>query len=223
VGVVQQEDGTLFPVCERHAEKAAMLAFRVARPTDSFAPGKHDLTVARVGVGDAAPNVELPSLDGTRGLGEVVRVATAARGRPVALVFGSYNVPKFRKYLGEIEDLYQRYCNPVCFFLVYTQEVRFGDGRIADPRHRPEARPGEPESLVQRAERASKLVHDYGLSIPVLVDRLDDEVARTFGAFPLRLYLVGRDGRIAYQGPLGPYAFQPGELKNAIREELGGH
>lgn len=221
VGIVQQQDGTLFPACERHAAKASALAFRVIRPTDDpSALEQNDLTIPRVGVGDPAPDVELPRLDGEQGSGEAVRIASVACGRPIALAFGSYSVPKFRKYLADLEDLYQRFSERVCFFLVYTREVRFENGTgIAHRRFG--APPDGPESPASRAARARKLVRDFGLSMPVLVDGLDDEVTRVFGGYPLRLYLVGKDGRIVYQGAHGPYAFQPSELEDAIRQELG--
>jgi hypothetical protein len=63
-------------------------------------------------------------------------------------------------------------------------------------------------------------VEDFRLSIPVLIDGLDDDVTRAFGAYPLRLCLVGGNGRIVYQGMHGPEAFQPGELGTAIQAEL---
>ena len=220
VGVVQQRDGMLFAACELHAEKASALAFRVVRPGDDLsAVEEHDLTVPRVGVGDPAPDVELPLLDGKGPSSDCLQIATAARGRPIALVFGSYSVPKFRKYLGEVEDLHQRFSDRVSCFLIYTREVRFADGQDDSPRRRG-APPEGPESLPIRAARARKLVEDFRLSIPVLIDLLDDEVTRSYGAYPLRLYLVGRDGRIVYQGAHGPHAFQPAELEAAIQEEL---
>jgi hypothetical protein len=220
VGVVQQLDGTLFPACRLHAEKAAALAFRVVRPGDDLsAVEDHDLTVPRVRVGDPVPDVELPLLDGKRLVRDGLQVATEARGRPIALVFGSYSVPKLRRYLGAVEDLHQRFSDRVSFFLIYTREVRFEDGHDGGPRRRG-APPEGPESLLTRAARARKLVEDFRLSMPVLIDRLDDEVTRAFGAYPLRLYLVDRHGRIAYQGAHGPHAFQPAELEAAIRGEL---
>ena len=57
--------------------------------------------------------------------------------------------------------------------------------------------------------------------LPTLVDDLDDEVARRYGAWPDRLYLIGRDGRVAYQGGEGPSGFEPAELEAAIEQELG--
>jgi hypothetical protein len=37
---------------------------------------------------------------------------------------------------------------------------------------------------------------------------------------PERLYLVGRDGRIAYQGGMGPMFFRPAEWAEAIESYL---
>jgi len=54
----------------------------------------------------------------------------------------------------------------------------------------------------------------------VLLDELDDEVARQYGGWPDRLYLIGKDGRIAFQGDEGPMGFKPEQLQEAIDAEL---
>ncbi len=53
-----------------------------------------------------------------------------------------------------------------------------------------------------------------------LVDRMDDKVNKAYGAAPDRLYLVGRNGKIAYAGARGPMGFSPDELEKAIVAEL---
>ena len=58
------------------------------------------------------------------------------------------------------------------------------------------------------------------LEIPALVDEMDDAVAAAYAAMPERLYLVGADGRIAYQGGMGPMFFRPGEWEEAIESYL---
>jgi type I thyroxine 5'-deiodinase len=57
-------------------------------------------------------------------------------------------------------------------------------------------------------------------SIPVLIDEIDNEVARQYGGYPDRLYLIGKDGRIAFQGGPGPFGLRPGDLERAIDAEL---
>jgi len=56
--------------------------------------------------------------------------------------------------------------------------------------------------------------------MPAIVDKLDNRVNRAYGAQPDRLYLVGKDGKIAYAGDKGPRGFAPGELEDAIVAEL---
>ena len=55
--------------------------------------------------------------------------------------------------------------------------------------------------------------------IPVLLDDVDDAVALAYGGWPDRLYLIGRDGRVAFQGERGPDGFKPAEL--AARDRGG--
>lgn len=56
--------------------------------------------------------------------------------------------------------------------------------------------------------------------IPAVLDRIDDKVGAAYSGHPDRLYLVGKDGKIAYAGARGPFGFSPGELEMAIIEEL---
>jgi hypothetical protein len=41
-----------------------------------------------------------------------------------------------------------------------------------------------------------------------------------YNALPDRLYLIGKDGRIAFKGGHGPLGFKPAELEAAIETEL---
>jgi hypothetical protein len=60
------------------------------------------------------------------------------------------------------------------------------------------------------------------LEMPALVDEMEDAVAASYAAMPERLYLIGRDGRIAYKGGVGPMFFQPAEWERAIATSLAG-
>jgi hypothetical protein len=57
------------------------------------------------------------------------------------------------------------------------------------------------------------------MKMPMAVDGVDNAVASAYGGWPDRLYLVGRDGRIAFQGGEGPFGFKPEELERAIERE----
>ncbi len=77
-------------------------------------------------------------------------------------------------------------------------------------------------NLVERQEVCTACIDDLDIPIPAIVDRLDDRVNKDYAAQPDRLYLVGKDGKIAYAGGRGPGGFKTEELKQAIVQELSG-
>ena len=79
----------------------------------------------------------------------------------------------------------------------------------------------EPVSLEERQDVAQTCVASLDLGdFPVLVDGMDDAVSAAYEAWPDRLYLVGRDGRIAFKGDRGPAGFDPEALEQAMLAEL---
>ena len=79
----------------------------------------------------------------------------------------------------------------------------------------------DPISAGERAAVARQCLTALALEpMPALVDGLDDAVSAAYAAHPDRLYLVGRDGRIAFHGFEGPMGFDPGALEDAIQREL---
>jgi hypothetical protein len=78
----------------------------------------------------------------------------------------------------------------------------------------------EPTTSEERLAVATSCAVGLKMEMPMAVDGLDNAVASTYGGWPDRLYLVGRDGRIAYQGGDGPFGFKPAELEEAIETLL---
>ena len=74
----------------------------------------------------------------------------------------------------------------------------------------------DPVDADGRAEVAALCALRTELELPVLVDAVDDTVARAYGGWPDRLYLIAADGTIAYQGGEGPDGFLPEELADAL-------
>ena len=123
--------------------------------------------------------------------------------------------------MGELEQLYDRHGNEVAFFIVYIREAHPEDGWVLADNRREEIAVVDPVSLAERADAAEACALRLETRIPILLDDVDDEVASAYGGWPDRLYLIGRDGRIAFQGGEGPFGFKPEELARAIEVELG--
>ncbi len=114
-----------------------------------------------------------------------------------------------------LRDLYDQYHDRVRFLMIYIREAHPTDGWYLgthDIRHH--------QSSEERRKVASRCELTLQYGIPTLVDDMDDAVMTTWAAHPDRLYLVGRDGRVAYAGGVGPWGFKPPELKAAIDAEL---
>lgn len=122
--------------------------------------------------------------------------------------------------MGELEELYDRHRDEVAFFIVYIREAHPEDGWVLADNRREEIAVADPTSLDQRAAAADACVVRLRTRIPVLLDDVDDAVALAYGGWPDRLYLIGRDGRIAFQGEEGPSGFEPEQLALAIETEL---
>jgi hypothetical protein len=122
--------------------------------------------------------------------------------------------------LGELERLRERYGDEVAFFIVYIREAHPEDGWVLEENREEGVSVSDPTSLEERRDIAEACVVRLRTPIPTLLDDVDDAAALAYGGWPDRLYLVARDGRIAYQGGRGPDGFRPEELEEAIEAEL---
>ena len=106
------------------------------------------------------------------------------------------------------------------FFVVYIKEAHAIDSRA------PLGGEGmpiveDPISLEEREEVAETCMTKLALEpMPAIVDDMDNSAGGAYEAWPDRLYLIGRDGKIAYKGGPGPFGFAPDELEKAIEVEL---
>ena len=122
--------------------------------------------------------------------------------------------------MGELEELHDRHGADVAFFIVYIREAHPEDGWVLEDNREEGIALVDPVSLSERAAVADACAVRLQTRIPTLLDDVDDAVASAYGGWPDRLYLVGRDGRIAFQGGRGPDGFIPAELAHAIETEL---
>ncbi len=122
--------------------------------------------------------------------------------------------------MGELESIYAKHSDDVAFFVVYIREAHPEDGWVLTDNRDAGIALADPVTNGEREQVAETCAVRLEMTIPVLLDGLDDEVARRYGGWPDRLYLVGRDGRIAFQGGEGPFGFKPDELAAAIEVEL---
>ena len=122
--------------------------------------------------------------------------------------------------MGSLHELWEQHGDRVAFVVVYIREAHPEDGWVVTPNRDAGIAFNDPTSDEERHEAAASCALGLQIRMPVVVDRVDDAIARAYGALPDRLYLVGRGGRIAFQGEPGPFGFKPPDLSTAIAAEL---
>lgn len=106
------------------------------------------------------------------------------------------------------------------FFVVYIREAHPTDEWQVESNEREGILFAQPKSFDERSEIAQVCSLRLELSIPTLVDDLENSTDLKYYALPDRLFLIGRDGRIAYRGAPGPFGFVASELEQAITTYL---
>ena len=107
------------------------------------------------------------------------------------------------------------------FFVVYIHEAHAADGWQVEKNTKDGVEVKTATSEDEKHENASSCVRKLDLKMLALIDGLDNKVQLAYAGWPDRLYLIGRDGRIAFKGPRGPAGFRPPLLEAAIVKELG--
>jgi alkylhydroperoxidase family enzyme len=74
----------------------------------------------------------------------------------------------------------------------------------------------QPRLLTERTAVAGQCCARLEMSMPLLVDAMNDRVGHLYSGMPDRLYLIDQSGRIAYKGGRGPFGFKTGELEQSL-------
>ena len=163
-------------------------------------------------LGDEAPDFTLKSSDGK----SEVNLKKLIGPKPVVLVFGNFTCGPFRMQAGNVEKLYRLYKDRVDFVMVYVREAHPTDGWRMDGNDQVGIATAQPRTYDERATLAKSCGTLLGLGFPMVVDTIDDTVGSKYSGMPSRLYLIDRDGKVAYKSGRGPYGFKPSELEHSL-------
>ena len=101
--------------------------------------------------------------------------------------------------------------------LVYIREAHALDSRVPNLQG---PLIEDPITVLERAGAATQCQSALDLPFVAVIDGMDDATNRAYQGHPDRLYLVGKDGDIAFAGNRGPQGFDPDLLEEAIVAEL---
>ena len=75
----------------------------------------------------------------------------------------------------------------------------------------------QPSTYPERVAQSTQMVQELGITIPVLIDEMDNPVWCTYGPAPNIAYLIGTDGRIVAKQSW----YEPQLMQSAIEAYLG--
>jgi tetratricopeptide (TPR) repeat protein len=108
-----------------------------------------------------------------------------------------------------MEKLYQTYKDDAAIYIVYISEAHASDDSWPVG-YAKEMGIKEHTNYGERCAVAEKLVKDKKLTIPCLIDNMDNKAAEAYQGWPDRVFLVRTDGRLAVAAARGPWGFKPG-------------
>jgi len=109
----------------------------------------------------------------------------------------------------------------VKFLVVYVQEAHPTNGRQTDSNIAEGILFRQHQSYEERDQVAQTCSLDLHMTLPILVEEMDNAIDEVYGAAPERLYLIGSDGRVVYHGGAGPHFFDLDEWEEAIYACVG--
>ena len=107
-----------------------------------------------------------------------------------------------------MEKMYQDYKDIAEFRIVYITEAHAIDSHRAVP-YAIEQGINQPTTYADRCLIADFLVQDGTLTIPIIIDSIDDKVNELYQGLPSRIFLVRTDGILGVAAERGPWGFPP--------------
>ncbi len=120
-----------------------------------------------------------------------------------------------------LNRLYREYRDRVAFHIVYIQEAHPVDAWQDEDNLKDDVLVQSTKTSDQRYTVAGVCVKNLGIEIPAIIDDPDNHVERAYTAWPDRLYVIDRNGSVAYKSAAGPFGFKPAQVETALKRLVG--
>jgi type I thyroxine 5'-deiodinase len=113
--------------------------------------------------------------------------------------------------------LYRQYKDRVAFYVVYILEAHASDVWQLPSNIRDDVVFASPRSFEERNALATSCVRKLNIELPALIDGFGNAVEVAYTAWPDRLYVIDKDGRVAHKSKPGPFGFKPEEVEETLK------
>ena len=119
-----------------------------------------------------------------------------------------------------LNRLYQEYRDRVAFYVVYIEEAHPIDAWQVSDNLKDDVLVATTKTADERYRVAGVCITKLGIELPAIVDEADNRVERAYTGWPDRLYVIDRDGRIAFKSAAGPFGFKPADVESTLKRIL---
>lgn len=113
--------------------------------------------------------------------------------------------------------MYQQYKDQVAFYVIYIQEAHPSDGWQMATNVKNNVVFASPKSFEGRAAVANVCVRKLAIQLPALIDDIQNSTEAAYTGWPDRLYVIDREGRIAFKSAPGPFGFRLEGVREALQ------
>ncbi len=113
--------------------------------------------------------------------------------------------------------MYDQYKDRVAFYVVYILEAHPVDAWQTDSNKKEKISVASPRTLEERCAVENVCATKLALHIPAVVDNIANTTEEAYTAWPDRLYVIDRDGRVIYKSKPGPFGFEPAGVQKTLQ------
>ena len=115
-----------------------------------------------------------------------------------------------------VQELYRQYGATAEFLMVYIREAHPSDAWQSETNADDGIEFGSPKDFGERSALARCCTTKLEVGFPAVVDELDNATDEAYTAWPERMVVIDRDGRIRWMSAPGPFGFEPEQLAQQL-------
>jgi len=120
-----------------------------------------------------------------------------------------------------VVKIYNDYKDRADFLTVYVREAHPTDEWQMKSNVKEDVCYAQPKTLQQRVAIAKDFVERQKYPLPFGIDDMNNAADLAYSAWPERLYVIDEHGRIAYAGGMGPFNYDPQEVRAWLTKRFG--
>lgn len=116
-----------------------------------------------------------------------------------------------------LDGIAKKYRGQANFLCIYIKEAHPTDESQSPPNIDEGILYSQPTTVDERAKIAAACMLRFNFSFPMVLDNMTNEVDSKFRAWPERLYVLDKIGRVTWKCGIGPHFFDPAGFEEAVK------